>query len=53
MSLAKKVKERIWFHLFIKKIIAVYFDSFVTKCIPQVVSSKIKNKSITQNMFAI
>ena len=42
-----------WVSLFIDINAAVYFDSFEIEYIPREVSSKIKNKSITQNIFRI
>ena len=39
--------------LFINKNTAVYFDSFGIEYIPREVLSKIKDKSITQNIFRI
>ena len=49
----KKTKGRKWVSLFIDKNTAIYFDSFGTKYIPQEVSNKIKDKSITHNTFRI
>ena len=43
----------LWVSLFIDKNMAVYFDSFGIEYIPQEVLSKIKDKSITQNIFRI
>ena len=43
----------LWVLLFIDKNMAVYFDSFGIEYIPQEVLSKIKDKSITQNIFRI
>ena len=37
--------------LFIHKNAAKYFDSFRVDCIPQEVSNKIRDKSITNNIF--
>ena len=41
------------FSLFIYRKTAVYFDSFVTEYIPLEVLNKIRDKSITQNIFRI
>ena len=48
-------KDRVLFQplLFIDRNTAVYFDSFGTEYIPQEVLSKIRNKSITHNIFRI
>ena len=45
--------KHIGFHYLVKKITAVYFSSFGIKCILQEVLNKIKNKSITHNIFRI
>ena len=42
-----------WVSLFINKNTAVYFDSFGIEYIPQEVLNKIKDKSITHNIFRI
>ena len=47
----KQSKETHWVSLFIDRNTAVYFDSLMTEYIPQEVLSKIKNKSITHNIF--
>ena len=49
----KQSKGTPWVSLFIDKNIAVYFDSFGIEYNPQEVLSKIKNKSITHNIFRI
>ena len=49
----KQSKGTHWVSLFIDGNTAVYFDSFGIKYIPQEVFSKIKHKSITQNIFRI
>ena len=43
----------LWVLLFIDKNMAVYLDSFGIEYIPQELLSKIKDKSITQNIFRI
>ena len=42
-----------WVSSVIDKNVAVYFDSFGTEYIPQEVLSKIKDKSVTHNIFRI
>ena len=42
-----------WVALFIDRNLAVYFDSFGIEYIPQEVLNKIKDKSITHNIFRI
>ena len=42
-----------WTSLFIDKNTVIYFDSFGIKYIPQEVSNKIKNQSITHNITRI
>ena len=42
-----------WVSLFIDRNTAVYFDSFGIEYIPQEVLKKIKDKSITHNIFRI
>ena len=42
-----------WFSLFLDRNKAVYFDSFEFEYIPQEVLNKIRDKSITQNIFRI
>ena len=49
----KNSKETHSVSLFIHKNTAVYFDSFGIEYIPQEVLNKIKNKSITHNIFRI
>ena len=49
----KNSKETHSVSLFIHKNTAVYFDSFGIEYIPQEVLNKIKDKSITQNIFRI
>ena len=49
----KKSKETHWVSLFIDRNTAVYFDSFGTEYIPQEVLNKIRDKSITHNIFRI
>ena len=49
----KQSKRTHWDSLFIYKNTSVYFDSFGIKYIPQQVLSKIKDTSITQNIFRI
>ena len=49
----KNSKGTHWVSLFINKDIAIYFDSFVTEYTPQEVLNKIKDKSITYNIFRI
>ena len=49
----KKSKQTHWISLFIDGNIAVYFDSFENKYIPQKVLSQINHKSITRNIFRI
>ena len=49
----KKSNGTHWVSLFVDKNIAVYFDSFGIEYIPLEVLSKIKNKSISHNIFRI
>ena len=49
----KKSKGTHWVSLFIEKKMAVYFDSFVIEYSPQKVLNKIKNKTITNNIFRV
>ena len=49
----KNSKGTHWISLFINKNTAVYFDSFGIEYIPQEVLKKIKDKSITYNIFRI
>ena len=46
-------KSKRWDSLFIDRNTAVYFDSFGIEYIPQEVLNKIKDKSITHNIFRI
>ena len=49
----KQNKGKHWISLFIDRNTAVYFDSFGIEYIPQGVLNKIKDKSITRNIFRI
>ena len=49
----KQSKGTHWVSLFIERNATVYCDSFGIEYIPQEVSSKIKDKSITHNIFRI
>ena len=49
----KKSKGTHWIPLFIDRNITVYFESFGIEYIPQEVLHKIKDKSITHNIFGI
>ena len=49
----KNSKGTHWVSLFIDRNLAVYFDSFGIEYIPQEVLNKIKDKSITHNIFRI
>ena len=49
----KKSKEKHWISILIDRNTAVYFDSFGTEYISQVEVNKIKDKSITNNIFRI
>ena len=49
----KKCKETLWVPLFVDINTTVYFDSFGIEYIPSEVLSKIKDKSITHNLFRI
>ena len=49
----KKSKGTDWVSLFIDRNTAVYFDSFGNEYIPQEALNKIRDKSITQNIFRI
>ena len=49
----KKSKGTDWVSLFIDKYTAIYFDSFGIEYIPQEVLNKIRDKSITQNIFRV
>ena len=49
----KNSKGTYWVSLFIHKNVAIYFDSFAIEYIPLEVLHKIKDKSITQNIFRI
>ena len=43
----------VWVSLFIDKNLFVYFDSFGIEYIPLQLLNRIKDKSITHNMFSI
>ena len=47
----KKSKGTHWVSLFIGRNLTVYFDSFEIEYIPLEVLNKIKDKSITHNIF--
>ena len=47
----KNSKAAHWVSLFVNKNLSVYFDSFGIEYITQEVLNKIKNKSITHNIF--
>ena len=49
----KNSKGTHWVSLFIHRNVAVYFDSFGIEYIPQEVLNKIRDKSITHNIFTI
>ena len=49
----KNSKETYWILLFIDKNIAIYFDSFGSEYILKEVLNKIKDKSVTRNIFSI
>ena len=49
----KNSKEKHWVQLFIDRKIAIYFDSFWIKYIPKEVLNRIKDRSITHNIFRI
>ena len=49
----KKSKGAHWVSLFFDTYTAVYFDSFEIEYIPQKVSNKSKDESITHNIFRI
>ena len=49
----KNSKGTNWVSLFIDTNVAIYFDSFGIEYIPQKVLNKIKDKSITHNVFRI
>ena len=49
----KKIKGTHWVSLFIDRNTSVYFDSFEIEYIPLELLNKIKDKSITQNIFRI
>ena len=51
--MTKKAMKHIGFYYLVKKNTAVFFSSFGIKCILQEVLNKIKNKSITHNIFRI
>ena len=49
----KNSKETHWVSLFVDRNTVIYFDSFEIECISQEVLNKIRDKSITQNIFRI
>ena len=49
----KNIKGTHWVSLFIDRKLAVYFDSFGIEYIPQEVLNKIRDKSVTHNIFRI
>ena len=49
----KKSKGTHWVSSFIDRNTTVFFYHFATECIPQEVLNKIKDKSITHNIFRI
>ena len=49
----KKSKGTYWISLFINRNTTLHLDSFGTEYIPQEVLNKIKDKSITHNIFRI
>ena len=49
----KKSKEGHWVSLIIDRNAAIYFNSFGIEYIPQELLNKIKDKSITHNIFRI
>ena len=49
----KESKGTHWVSLFIDRNTAAYFDSFRTEYIPQKVLNKIKDRSISHNIFRI
>ena len=49
----KNSKGTHWVSLFIDRNTAIYFDSFGIEYIPQKALNKIKDKSITHNIFKI
>ena len=49
----KQIKGTLWVSLIIDKSTDVYLDSFGMEYIPQEVLNKIKDKSITHNIFRI
>ena len=49
----KKSKRTHWVSLFIDRSTAVYFDSFGSEYIPLEILQKIRDKSITRNIFRI
>ena len=51
--MTKKVKELIGFHYLLADIRVSFFYSFGIEYIPKEVSNKIKDKSITYNIFSI
>ena len=51
--MTKKSKGTHWFSLFIDRNTAVHFDFFGIEYIPQEVLNKIRDESITHNIFRI
>ena len=49
----KNSKGKHWVSLFIDKNIVIYFDSFGIEYIPQEVLNKIRDKSVTDNIFRV
>ena len=49
----KKSRRTHWISLIIDRNTAMYFDSFEIEYIPQEVLNKMKDKSITHNMFRV
>ena len=49
----KNTKGKHWVLLFIHKNVTIYFHSFSIECIPQEILNKIRNKSITHNIYRI
>ena len=51
--MTKKSKGTYWVPLFSDRNTAVYFDSFGTEYIPREVLNKVRDKTITHNVFRI
>ena len=49
----KNSKGTNWVSLFIDRNLAIYFDSFGIESIPQEILNKIRDKSVTHNIFRI